>query len=478
MAQRREGNWYTQEMLTLIADCFGRNILFPLRDDLTELRGGSLPDNTIYLPYKGVSRHHFTLNKQDSKWILRDLGSKNGTMLNGKLITEASIKTGDVIQAGIIQLLVKPAREEVQPLQLSETQSLRHDPETDRVGHVPVSEEEHIFTFHQLRFPEGFIPGKSAAMGNVFQKLQAIADSDVNVLLIGETGVGKEMFAQTLHQSSKRSQGPFVAVNCAAIPADLAEAELFGIGEKVATDVSARKGKILLAHQGTLFLDELSSFPESLQAKILRTIEDHAIYPVGEHKAQISNFRLISATNQNPKDLIEKGKLREDLYHRIATVEIQIPALRERKGDLELLIMGLLQNLSRNEGKYIPGISQPLFAALHGYSYPGNVRELRNILSAMVALAHPGEVLDLHLLPEKVRDRNLKEDMDNILQEDLGKDSIHLHETIDEVTRKLIQHALKLHQGNITRAAQYLNVTPFGMRKMMKRLSISKDHPQ
>ncbi len=462
-------------MLTLSADCFGRNIVFPLREDLIEVRAGSLPDNTIYLPYKGVSRHHFSLRREKERWILRDLGSKNGTMLNGAAVDEIAIKTGDLIQAGIIQLSVKTSSREIQPLQLSETQSLRHDPETDRVGHVPVDSQDHIFAFPNLQFPEGFIPGKSSLMEEVFQKLHAISESDLNVLLIGETGVGKEMFAQTLHQSGKRSKGPFVAVNCAAIPADLAEAELFGIGERVATNVSRRKGKMVLAHHGTLFLDELSSFPEGLQAKILRAIEDHAIYPVGENRPHLSDFRLISATNQDPKDLIAKGRLRQDLFHRINTVEIRIPALRHRKGDLELLIMGILQNISRKEGKYISGISQRLFAALHEYSYPGNVRELVNILSAMVALAHPGEVLDLHLLPEKVRDRKIEQDMENILQTDLEKASINLHETIDEVTRKLVLHALKLHRGNITRAAEYLNITPFGMRKMMKRLNIQKD---
>lgn len=462
-------------MLTLIADCFGRTIVFPLRDDFAEIRGGSLPDNTIYLPYKGVSRHHFLIQKQDSNWLLKDLGSKNGTLLNGQRIEEARITTGDVIQAGIIQLTVKSARKEVQPLQLSETQSLRRDPETDRVGHVPVAPQEHIFSFPSLHFPEGFIPGKSSVMEDVFQKLQAISDSDINVLLIGETGVGKEMFAQTLHNSGKRSAGPFVAVNCAAIPVDLAEAELFGIGEKVATDVSKRKGKMMLAHKGTLFLDELSSFPEALQTKILRAIEDHSIFPVGEHQAQISDFRLIAATNQDPGELVAKGKLRQDLYHRIATVEIRIPALRDRKGDLEVLIMGLLQHLAKKEGKYIPGISQRLFASLHEYSYPGNVRELRNILSSMVALAHPGEVLDLHLLPEKVREGRIQEEVEALIQTDPDKSSIDLHQTIDEVTRKLVQHALKLHHGNITRAAQYLNVTPFGMRKMMKRLGIEKE---
>jgi transcriptional regulator with PAS, ATPase and Fis domain len=462
-------------MLKLIADCFGRTVVFPLRDDVPEIHGGSLPDNTIYLPYKGVSRHHFSIQKHQSSWLLKDLGSKNGTMLNGFPVEEAPIKTGDVIQAGIIQLTVKATRKEVQPLELSETQSLRSDPETDRVGHVPVKDEEHIFSFPKLQFPEGFIPGKSSVMEDVFQKLQAIADSDINVLFTGETGVGKEMFAQTLHQSGKRAKGPFVAVNCAAIPADLAEAELFGIGERVATDVGKRKGKMIHAHQGTLFLDELSSFPEPLQTKILRAIEDHAIYPVGEHNPQMSDFRLIAATNQDPNELIAKGKLRQDLYHRIATVEIRIPPLRDRKGDLEVLIMGLLQNLSKKEGKYIPGISQRLFASLYDYSYLGNVRELRNVLSAMVALAHPGEVLDLHLLPDRVRDNKIHEEMENLIQANTDKSSIDLHHTIDEVTKKLIQHSLKIHHGNITRAAEYLSVTPFGMRKMMKRLGIQRD---
>lgn len=466
-------------MLTLVADCFGRTMVFPLREDVQEIRGGSLPDNAVYLPFKGVSRHHFRLTRDKAQWVLEDLGSKNGTTLNGKLVKEAIIRVGDIIQAGIIQLRAESIQSDSEPIRLSALQEDAADrTETDKVGHMPLSGKEPIYSFPKLTFPEGYIVGKSNSMFEIYGKLQSVVDSDINVLISGETGVGKEMVARTLHFSSKRAKGPFIAVNCAAIPTDLAEAELFGIGERVATNVSGRKGKMVMADGGSLFLDELSSFPVGLQAKILRAIEDKLIYPVGEHRPQNVDFRLVSATNQHPTELIRLGKLREDLYHRIATVEFHIPPLRERTGDIEILIMGLLDRLSQREQKQIPGISKRLFAFLCEYGYPGNVRELVNLLSAMVALAHPGEVIDVHLLPEKVRDRSIREDVEELFRAGLDKESIHLHQTIDEMTKKLVEHALKLHRGNITRAAGYLNVTPYGLRKMIKRLGINRDSPE
>lgn len=465
-------------MLTLVADCYGSLITFPLRDDLKEIRAGSLPDNTIYLPYKGVSRHHFSLVRKDSKWFLQDLGSKNGISLNGKTITESFLKSGDVIQAGIIHLAVKFVKDEMQPLTIPEMKPVTAgDSETDKVGHIPLSGQEPIFSFPKLVFAQGLVLGKSHVMLEVYQKLHSISGSDVNVLFIGETGVGKEVFAQTLHLSGKRSSGPFVAVNCAAIPAELAEAELFGIGEKVATDVSRRKGKMTLAHQGTLFLDELSSFPIAIQAKILRAIEDKLIYPVGENEPQHADFRLTAATNQDPGDLIRAGKLREDLYHRLSTVEVRIPPLRERNEDLPVLIMGLLQQISSREGKSVSGISKRLYSALLSYRYPGNVRELINLVSGMLALAHPGEVLDVHHVPGKIFEKTLQHEVEDVLKTNLEKTSINLHETIDEMTKRLILHALSLHPDNLTKAAQYLNVTPYGLRKMMKRLGIEKQNP-
>lgn len=464
-------------MLTLVADCFGRTMVFPLREDVPEIGGGSLPDNAVYLPFKGVSRHHFRLTREKGQWVLRDLESKNGTLLNGTPVSEATLQTGDIIQAGIIQLRAESIRSDSEPIRLSKFQEATDQTETDKVGHLPLSGKEPIYSFPKLIFPEGYIIGKSGAMFEIYGKLQSVVDSDINVLLYGETGVGKEMVARTLHFSSQRAQGPFIAVNCAAIPTDLAEAELFGIGERVATNVAGRKGKMVLADKGSLFLDELSSFPMALQAKVLRAIEERIVYPVGDHRPQKVDFRLVSATNQDPRELIRVEKLREDLYHRIATVEFHIPPLRERQGDIEILIMGLLDRLSQREKKQLPGISKRLFAFLCEYNYPGNVRELVNLLSAMVALAHPGEVLDVHLLPDKVRDRSIREDVEDLFRAGLNQESIHLHETIDEMTKKLVEHALKLHRGNITRAAGYLNVTPYGLRKMIKRLGIKKDAP-
>jgi transcriptional regulator with GAF, ATPase, and Fis domain len=462
-------------MITLVVSCMGRTLSFPLRDDMQEIKAGSLPDNTIYLPFKGISRRHFLVKKNGRGWLVEDLGSRNGVTVNGKKITRSRIKPGDEIRAGIIQIKVESSTADMAPLPIAPIRTASAgDSETDRVGHLPIAEEDYLFSFPNLIFPKGMIVGKSFVMLEVCRKIHSIAGADVNVLLVGETGVGKEMFAQTLHLSGKRSKGPFVAVNCAAIPTDLAEAELFGIGEKVATNVNRRQGKMVIADQGTLFLDELGSFPPALQAKVLRAIENHAIYPVGENRPHVVDFRLIAATNQDPVELRDTGKLREDLYHRIATVEIHVPPLRERRGDLEVLIMSFLQQLNHSSGKNIPGISSRLFAVLLEYPYPGNVRELINVLSAMVALAHPGEVLDLHLAPVHVLQRKAGDRIERPSPQSRSQtEKIDLHEVVNRTTKNLVFQALTLHRGNITKAANHLNITVFGLRKMIKRFDLA-----
>jgi transcriptional regulator with PAS, ATPase and Fis domain len=298
-------------------------------------------------------------------------------------------------------------------------------------------------------------------MVEIYQKIHALAAKEFSILLVGETGVGKEMLARTLHLSSPRAEGPFVPVNCAAIPADLAEAELFGIGEKVATGVAGRTGKFVSANGGTLLLDELGALPADIQAKLLRAVEDKKIFQVGRPAGQAVDFRIISATNQDPRELIRSGKLREDLYHRLATVELFIPPLRDRHGDLAFLVLGLLNGLSSSEKKPLGGISRLLLSNLCRRDWPGNVRELCNLLKALVAAAHPGEILDVRLLPaEPIPISPATDD---------------LHAVLDETARQRIEEALRLHDGNITRAAKHMNLSTVGLRKMMKRLGITKD---
>jgi transcriptional regulator with PAS, ATPase and Fis domain len=240
-------------MITLVVEG-ARPITFPLSDSDSEIVAGSLPENSIYLPYKGISRRHFSLFKKRNSWWIRDLGSKNGTAINGKSVIESAIDHGDMIQAGTLQIRVESSDEEIQSIEpFSEESMPGESQETDRVGVLRVKDADPIYSFPNLVFPEDLIPCKSAAMLEVYQRIHAVSRSDVNVMLVGETGTGKEMMATMIHLSSNRANGPFVAINCAAIPEDLAETELFGIGEKVATNVSHRKGKMTLADKGTLF---------------------------------------------------------------------------------------------------------------------------------------------------------------------------------------------------------------------------------
>jgi DNA-binding NtrC family response regulator len=452
----------------------GRTVTFPFGDGSRPLHAGAHPDNHIVLPFRGVSRYHFTLARRDGAWVLKDLESRNGTRVNGDRVAEAPLRAGDRVGVGVVELVVREA-----PEGQAEFVSVRRPPlkpvapiDTETVGALPVGAREDFFFFPNLTFPEGMILGRSARILEVYQLMDAVARSSAPVLLVGETGTGKEMFARTLHLSGKRSAGPLVAVNCAALPQELLESELFGIGKRVATSVDERAGKMALADGGTLFLDELNAFSPALQPKILRVLEERAVTPVGTATSIPTDFRLVAASSVEPEALVRSGALREDLYHRLAAIELRIPPLRDRRDDLEPFVLAFLERICAQEQKAVEGIARRALVHLREYAYPGNLRELQNILRTLVILAHPGEVLDLRHLPQKVLASPVTGDAQEALAHRISKGRFNYREILDDVSERLVQHVLRMTDGNITRAAQLMGLSPFGLRKILKRLKI------
>jgi len=244
--------------------------------------------------------------------------------------------------------------------------------------------------------------GMSAAMQEVYKLIGRVASTDVTVLITGESGTGKELVSRAIHYNSPRNKGPFVVVNCAAIPEDLLESELFGYEKGAFTGADERKiGKFELANHGTILLDEIGDMSPMLQAKILRVLQEHVIERIGGTRSIPVDVRVLAATNKDLQSLVKSGSFREDLYFRLNVVQIQLPPLRERKEDIPLLADHFIKKYAAETGKEVTGVTPEVMAALMAYDYPGNVRELENIIARAVALCS-GKVLTLDVLPPQV----------------------------------------------------------------------------
>ncbi len=243
------------------------------------------------------------------------------------------------------------------------------------------------------------IIGSSRAMQNIYETIDSIAESDANVMIIGESGTGKELIANAIHFKSTRSKKPFVKINCSALPKELIESELFGHTKGAFTGATNEKvGLIGQAMGGSLLLDEIGEMPVELQPKLLRVLQERVYYRVGSEKALEADFRLISSTNRAPMDAVRDGMLREDLYYRINTIEVQVPPLRERAEDVQHLAEHFLQMYAEKYGRPVRSISQQAYERMFEYSWPGNVRELQNVMERAVLLAK-GEVIEEHAVP-------------------------------------------------------------------------------
>jgi len=261
---------------------------------------------------------------------------------------------------------------------------------------------EKLYLEDEIRLDQnvGNMVGAGAAFQAVLKSVQTVAQTDATVLITGETGTGKELVARAIHELSGRSKGSFVKLNCAAIPAGLLESELFGHEKGSFTGAVAQKvGRFELAHQGTLFLDEIGEMPLELQPKLLRAIQDQEFERVGGNRTIRTNARLVAATNRDLKAMVEDNKFRADLYYRLHVFPVHVPSLRDRREDIPLLTRYFVQKHAQRMGRNIDTIPTPVLAALTNYDWPGNIRELQNVLERSVILTH-GSALQVAMMPE------------------------------------------------------------------------------
>ncbi|MCS7214862.1 MAG: sigma-54 dependent transcriptional regulator [Thermodesulfovibrio sp.] len=325
---------------------------------------------------------------------------------------------------------------------------------------------------------ENLIIGQSAQIQKILTLIDKLSKTDTTALIMGESGTGKELVAKMIHKKSSRSEKPFVPVNCAAIPSELLEAELFGHEKGAFTGAhNTRLGRFEIASEGTIFLDEIGDMPLHLQVKILRVIQEKTFERIGGTRPIHVNVRIIAATNKNLENEVKEGRFREDLFWRLNVVPLVIPPLRERKEDIPLLCDYFIEKFSKKFG-YSLQIKPEVIKVFLNYPWPGNVRELENMIERFYVLNEDG-VIDLKDIPDRIRF------VENSFQRELIPDDLNpfssgidLNEVLKEYEKKLILHALNLHNWIKSRAAKYLNINRTTLIEKMKRLNIKDNEEQ
>jgi PAS domain S-box-containing protein len=314
------------------------------------------------------------------------------------------------------------------------------------------------------RFTFSEIISKSPVMQRIFTIMPEIARSDSNVLVLGESGTGKELVARAIHNASLRHEGPFVAVNCGALPETLLESELFGYKAGAFTDARQdRAGRFAAAEKGTLFLDEIGDIPAALQVKLLRVLQSRVYEPLGSNQSVKADVRIIAATNRDLQALVEEGTFREDLYYRLNVVKVQLPPLRGRKEDIPMLVEHFIKQFSGQKRKDIVGISDAALSELLSYDYPGNIRELENIIEYAFILCHGGFIQPEHL-PEPFAPREKGEGMGMLMLEK--------PQSLDDIEKHAIYQALERNHWRRLATCRELGIAKDTLRRKIQRYAL------
>ncbi len=356
----------------------------------------------------------------------------------------------EAIRQGAYDYLVKPL--DIDQLRTLVEQASRKVVAA-QVQHTGGREEHQNFMFDGIK-------GASAAMQGIFEIVRRVAPTNISVLIEGPSGTGKELLARAIHGNSLRRSKPFKPVNCAGLTETLLESELFGHVKGAFTGANTdRKGLFEIADEGTLFLDEIGDMPLTMQAKLLRVIEDGVVIPVGSNKPTVVDVRIISATNQNLRKLIEQNKFREDLYFRIRGVDVSLPPLRERPEDIPLLARHFLEEAAEETGSNVTGITEPAMRILAAYEWPGNIRQLKNTIRTMVVMCDRDKI-DIPDLPPEIAPRRQLTGASSAPASLAGV-------SLNDLERKAIMDTLARTEGNREKAAKILGI---GERTLYRKI--------
>jgi two-component system response regulator GlrR len=388
---------------------------------------GSHPSNDLRIDDETVSRFHCELAIADNAVRVRDLGSRNGTLLGDAALVEALLMGGNVLTLGGTRVRIDL------------------DPEEIRLDESEPSQF-------------GDLVGDSALMRDVFSQLEKLSPSDATVLIEGETGTGKEGAAQAIHDASGRANGPFVVVDCGAIPPSLLEGELFGHEAGAFTGAVARRiGAFEQASGGTLFLDEIGELPTDLQPKLLRALESREIRRVGSTALVQCDLRIIAATNRDLRAEVNRGSFRADLYYRLAVVRITLPPLRERRDDVPLLVRTLVAAIGASSALTARLCAPEFLAALASAAWPGNVRELRNHLAQCI-------VFDECRLPTDIAPAHPAHEVDASQSYELAR-----RQALDAFERTYLEKLLERSRDNVAAAARNAGVNRGYLYRLLQR---------